>query len=376
MIKKPMFKLLLSSDPKQTLRMYRHLAALMAALIFTLVSVFFFHSNLYSIDRFTLYAIVISYWVGCLLFTIMLRTGLNKKYVDPSLTVPQILWNTLFLLIITYLLNERRGLMLMAYFGILSFGYFKLRFNEFLSVAMFAILGYAFIIGYLFTYEPDRISIKLEFIQWMIFTLTIFVMLYTGSAIHHLRDRAKKQYVELQDALELNKKLAITDELTGLYNRRYFMEKLAQQKALSERNGSDFVICYCDLDHFKRINDNFGHHAGDCVLQLFTKILKSSLREIDYVARFGGEEFVCLLVNTDINNAIKVAERIRDTLANYKFNDIAPSLRTTVSIGVANFKQFNTVQETLMSADNRMYLAKELGRNKVIASDNGEVEAA
>ena len=364
-----MFNFLFSSDPKQAVHMFRHLAALMSAFLFTVVSVFLFYNNLYSIDLSTLYAIIVFFWAGGFIFTLMLRTGLNKRYADPSLTVAQILWSTFFLLTISYVLNESRGLVLMMYFGILSFGYFQLQFREFLAIALFAILGYAFIMVYIFIFEPDRIEVKLELIQWMIFSSTVTVMLYTGSAIHHLRERAKKQYTDLQQALELNEKLAITDELTGLYIRRYFMEKLAQQKALSERDDSDFVLCFFDLDHFKQINDTFGHHTGDVVLQKFSEILKSSIREIDYAARFGGEEFVCLLVNTDIENATKVTERIRQSLADFNFSDIAPALQATVSIGLSNFKQFNTIQETLMSADNRMYLAKQLGRNKVVSSD-------
>ncbi len=150
------------------------------------------------------------------------------------------------------------------------------------------------------------------------------------------------------------------------------MEKLTQQKALSERDDSDFVLCFCDLDHFKSINDTFGHYTGDIVLQKFSEILKSSIREIDYVARFGGEEFVCLLVNSDIEKAVSVTERIRKRIADYNFSDIAPSLQSTVSIGLANFKEYNTIQETLMSADHRMYRAKQQGRNKVIASDSDE----
>ncbi len=364
-----MFNFLFSSDPKQAVHMFRHLAALMSAFLFTVVSVLLFYNNLYSIELSTLYAIVVFFWAGGFVFTLMLRTGLNKRYADPSLTVAQILWSTLFLLTISYVLNESRGLILMMYFGILSFGYFQLKFREFLAIALVAILGYAFIMVYIFIYEPDRIEVKLELIQWMIFSSTVTVMLYTGSAIHHLRERAKKQYTDLQQALELNEKLAITDELTGLYIRRYFMEKLAQQKALSERDDSDFVLCFFDLDHFKQINDTFGHHTGDVVLQKFSEILKSSIREVDYAARFGGEEFVCLLVNTDIENAVKVAERIRQSLADFNFSDIAPALQATVSIGLSNFKQFNTIQETLMNADNRMYLAKQLGRNKVVYSD-------
>ena len=367
-----MFNFFFLSDPKLALRLFRHFAALMSAVLFTVVSLFLFYNNLYSIDLDTLHTIIILFWGGGFLFTILLRTGLNKKYTDPSLTVAQILWSTLFLLTIAYLLNESRGLILMMYFGILSLGYFQLKFRDFLYTGLFAILGYAFVMLYIYANEPDRIEIKLEIIQWMIFSSTISVMLYTGSAIHHLRDRAEKQYMDLQEALELNKKLAITDELTGLYNRRYFMEKMAQQKALSERDDSDFVLCFCDLDHFKQINDTFGHHTGDIVLQKFSEILKSSIREIDFAARFGGEEFVCLLVNTDIEKAIKVTERIRESLANFNFSDIAPTLHATVSIGLSNFKQFNTIQETLMNAGNRMYLAKHQGRNKVVSSDEGE----
>lgn len=349
--------------------MLRHLAAVLSLLAFSLLSLLFFYNDLFSIDRSTFYFILAFYWAGIFVFTIIIRSGLNKKYPDPSLTVPQMMWGTCFLLTITYLLNEWRGLMLMAYFGMFSFGFFKLKFREFLSVALFVILGYGIIILYLFMYEPERVEIKLELAQLLAFTCTISVMLYTGSAINRLRERTKAQYVALQEAMEINKKLATTDELTGLYNRRYFMDKLAQQKALCERDDSDFVIVFCDLDHFKHINDTFGHQQGDVVLQKFSEILLASIREIDYAARFGGEEFVCLLVNTDIENAIKVTERIRDSLESYNFSDIAPSLHATVSIGISNFKQFNTLQETLMNADNRMYRAKHLGRNKVVYED-------
>lgn len=367
-----MNNLLLSAEPKQKLRMQRHFAAALSLLAFTIVSVLFYNYNLYSIDKITFIKVLVFFWTGFLIFTALLRSGLNKLYYDPSLTVPQLLWGTTFLLSITYLLNEWRGLTLMAYFGMLSFGFFKLRFREFLSVSMFAVLGYTLIILYLFKNEPERIEINLELLQLMAFTGTILVMLYTGSAIQQLRERAKNQYIDLQEALDVNRKLATTDELTGLYNRRYFMEILSQKKAVAERNNSDFVICFCDLDHFKRTNDTFGHHAGDIVLQKFAEILNTSIRQVDYAARFGGEEFVCLLVDTDIENAKKVTERIRVTLENYNFSDIAPSLKATVSIGISNFKQFNTIQETLMNADDRMYLAKQFGRNQVVATDDEE----
>jgi len=355
--------------------MHRHLFAVLSLMVFTSISFLFYYYGLFTVEKETFFNIASFFWAGVIFFTIAIRTGLNKRYYDPSLTVPQLLWSTTFLLVVTYLLNDWRGLTLMGYFGMLSFGYFKLRFREFLTVSLYAVLGYGLIILYIFINQPERININLELLQLLAFSGTIVVMLYTGSSIDRLRQRTKKQTIDLQEALEINKRLATTDELTGLYNRRYFMDKLAMQKALSERNKADFVICYCDLDNFKRINDTFGHHPGDIVLQKFSQILKSLIREVDFAARFGGEEFVCLLVDTDLKNAKKITERIRISLANYNFNDIAPSLRATVSIGITNFKQFNTIQETLMNADNRMYLAKKLGRNKVIAVDEEELKA-
>jgi len=369
------YSLLFSSDPKQRLRLFRHFSAAVSLAAFTVISFFFYYNNLISVEKETFENILYFYWSGVFVFTLLIRSGLNKKYYDPSLTVPQMIWSATFLLTITYLLNDGRGLTLMAYFGMLSFGFFKLRFREFLSVSLYAVLGYGLIILYIFIYEQERIDINLELLQLLTFSTTITVMLYTGSSIHRLRERTKQQTVELKETLDVNQRLATTDELTGLFNRRHFMEKLTQQKALSERNNSDFVICFCDLDHFKHTNDTFGHHTGDLVLQKFSEILKSSIREVDIAARFGGEEFVCLLVDTELKNAEKVTERIRATLAAYNFNDIAPSLNATVSIGIANFKQFNTIQETLMCADNRMYKAKNLGRNRVVSSDEGE-EAA
>ena len=219
-----------SSDPQQALRMQRHLAAVASLIVFTLICMLFYSNDLFVIDRLTFSYILIFFWAGVLLITLTFRLRLNKKFPDPSLTVLQIVWGTSFLLTITYSLNESRGLTLMPYFGMLSVGFFKLRVREFLSVAMFAILGYTLIILYMFIYEPDRINIKLELLQLLAFVSTITVMLFTGSSIHHLRERTSKQRDELQAALELNRTLATTDELTGLYNRRYFMKKLAEQK--------------------------------------------------------------------------------------------------------------------------------------------------
>ena len=362
-----MRKMILTSDPAQALRISRHLMALLSLLAFSLACIYFDHRHLFDPNAIPLPTILAVFWTGLFGFTFLLRSGLNKKLEDPSMTMEQMTWASLFMLTVLYSLNELRGVILMSYFALLSFGYFRLSFRDFLSVALLMVLGYLLIIIYMFIYEYERMRTDEELIQLLAFTMTTFVMVYTGSAVSRLRVENMKHNIELAEALAMNTRLAVTDDLTGLYTRRYLMDKLTQQKAISEREGSDFVVCFADLDHFKQINDNYGHHAGDVVLKSFAEILRSSIREIDYASRFGGEEFLVLLVNTDLEQAANVAERIRLGIENHNFSDEAPGLGVSVSIGIANFRQYNSIQETLMSADDRMYRAKELGRNRIIA---------
>lgn len=358
--------LILTDDPRQALRMKRHLAALVAIMLFTIASVYFSHSNMLKNTHVHLLDINLVFWAGLLLITFTIRSGLNQRLPDPSMTMIQMLWCALYILSLIYLLNTWRSIAIMPYFGILSFGYFRLDFKEFLAVTVFSIFGYLAVIIYIYVNEPLRINIDKELVQLLGFSMTCMVMVYTGSAVNKLRVGFRERNEQLAEALRLNTRLATTDDLTGLYTRRYLINMLSNQKALSERDDSDFVILFADLDHFKHINDSFGHYAGDVVLKNFADIIRLSIREIDYGSRFGGEEFVVLLVNTDIEQAKKIAERIRQGLETFNFSDVAPGLYVTVSIGVANYKQFKSIQETLMTADNRMYKAKEQGRNRIV----------
>ncbi len=358
--------LILSEDPRQALRMSRHLAALIAIMLFTIASIYFAQNNMLKVADISLLDITLVFWSGLLFITFIIRSGINQKLPDPSMTMIQMMWCSLYMLAIMYMLNNWRSIALISYFAILSFGYFRLDFREFLAVTIFCVLGYLFIIIYIYVNEPLRIHLDKELVQLFGFTMTCMVMVYTGSAVNQLRVGFRERNEQLAEALRLNTRLATTDDLTGLYTRRYLMSMLSNQKALSERKDSDFVILFADLDHFKHVNDSFGHYTGDIVLKNFADIIRTSIREIDYGSRFGGEEFVVLLVNTDIEQSKKIAERIRYGIEHFNFSDIAPGLSVTVSIGMANYKQYKSIQETLMTADNRMYKAKDQGRNKIV----------
>ena len=359
-------RLILTEDPKQALRMIRHLSAFMAIIVFSMACLYFYFNDMLYKEGPDFSTLVSVFWAGMLLVTIVIRTGMNQQLNDPSMTMIQILWCTTFLLILIYMLNSMRSIGLMAYFAIVSFGFFRLNLREFIITALYSCIGYLLIIMYIRIDQPLRINLALELVQLVAFVMTNIVMVYTGAAVSKLRDGFRQRNLELADALKLNTRLATTDDLTGLYTRRYIMDMLSKQKAQTERDDSDFVLLLADLDHFKQINDSFGHHTGDLVLKSFSTIIKSSIREIDYASRFGGEEFVILLVKTDLEQAIQVAERIRSGIESYNFADIAPGLNVTVSIGIANYRQYQSIQETLMTADNRMYRAKEEGRNKII----------
>ena len=359
-------KRFLPDEPKQRLRLKRHFAALAASFIYTIIGFYLYIKGYFRTDAQFLFIVLCTYWVGLLSFTFVIRSGLNLKLKDPSMTLSQMYWSIPFMLLAVYTLNDLRGIMLMAFFALLSFGTFRLTSRQFFTITVITLLGYLAVLIALYINQPLRLHLDREILYFIGFSLTCVLMVYTGSAASQLRERNRLQNIKLTRALEENRKLATTDDLTGLTTRRRFMEILGKQKAWSERDGSDFVIVFADLDHFKYVNDSFGHHTGDKVLQTFADILKRSIREIDYAARFGGEEFVVLLNNTDIEQAKTIAERIRGTLEQYNFNDLAPALNVTVSMGLASFREYNSIQETLMSADNRMYKAKQAGRNRIV----------
>ncbi len=356
-----------TSSLETSLNMSRHLVALLAALIYTMIYIFLYYSEYTRFTSNEFFLVLSVFWLGNLIFTFILITGLSRYLKDRSMSMQQLLWAILFTFVGVYYLNDLRSIIIMFCFSAISFGFFRFTTYQFIFCGVLSIGAYLFVIIALSINEPLRINYSHEMLRLASFAVTTAVIVYTGSAISRLRTELRQINADLAEAVELNTRLATTDDLTGLYTRRYFMEVLDQQKALSERDNSDFVICFADLDHFKHVNDGFGHHTGDMVLQVFADIIRSSIREVDYAARFGGEEFVLLLVNTDIEQSLNVSERIRDALENYNFSDIAPALNVTVSIGLSNYKTFNSLQETLMSADNRMYRAKELGRNRVVS---------
>jgi len=161
--------------------------------------------------------------------------------------------------------------------------------------------------------------------------------------------------------------LATTDPLTGASNRGHFMERAQEELARSQRYNHPFAFLLMDIDHFKSVNDSYGHPAGDEALRALTRTCLSTLRETDIFGRFGGEEFAAILVESDPESAHQVAERIRQNLASLDVEDDNQTFRFTVSIGLTCVENGEPDLEKIMkSADVALYEAKRSGRNCVV----------
>jgi len=163
-------------------------------------------------------------------------------------------------------------------------------------------------------------------------------------------------------------RLALVDPLTGAFNRRSFLEFAGKEEARARRGGNQFAVLMIDIDHFKRINDTYGHPAGDCVIKSLADICARTLRPSDVIARYGGEEFVVNLPDTGQRQASLVAERLRFAVADAKVPSEQGPIDFTVSIGVATCSHETPLDAAIAEADKALYRAKTNGRNRVEVS--------
>ncbi|WP_435620644.1 PAS domain S-box protein [Thermoanaerobacterium thermosulfurigenes] len=189
--------------------------------------------------------------------------------------------------------------------------------------------------------------------------LSLSVVKINGSwhAIGIIRDISERKKFE-----ELLYLRSVTDPLTGIYNRRFFMDILEKEVEMTKRNKKPFSLIMFDLDHFKNVNDYFGHAAGDMVLKRVVEIVKERIRKTDCFARWGGEEFIIFLPETSLNNASDIAEELRFKISTAKFDGVG---NVTASFGATDFKENDNIDTVLLRLDNMLYEAKNNGRNCV-----------
>jgi diguanylate cyclase len=184
--------------------------------------------------------------------------------------------------------------------------------------------------------------------------------------IQQLTDRIhqmEKQSEELQKDVEKHRELALKDALTGMWNRQALNEELEKEFARWQRYDTPFSLVVWDIDFFKKVNDKYGHAAGDKVLKTFANTFMKATRDTDFVARFGGEEFVGIFPETKLNDALTLANKIREKVANSKFHYQGEPVPITASAGIAAVHEDDTIDSLLQRADKMLYTAKSKGRN-------------
>ena len=196
----------------------------------------------------------------------------------------------------------------------------------------------------------------------------IFLLLMgVGSSLSYLR--YKRLFAQEKKVEEINKQLEITtmtDELTGLNNRRRTMDEINTRINLFKRYGTGFTLSMVDIDNFKEVNDKHGHSAGDDVLREFSGFLQSRLRTSDFIGRWGGEEFILILPNTEEEDAYKLMTRLQDEISTHEFN----GLRIAFSAGLCACREGMSLNELISCADDALYTAKDSGRNRTDIYNN------
>ncbi len=330
----------------------------------TLLCVLYFRQGYLQISVETGLALLAGVWGSLLAYQVLLVSGWTLKLREPSLSLFLILHFTLVFMVSGYYVDEFRLSAVTLYFAGLLLVSFRLSGRTMVGVALLGSGAYAIMLWLALNDRWIQLSFSVEALQWLVFSMIAISFAITGGGINRLRDTLEDKNRELAKAVEQVREMAIRDDLTGLFNRRHLLEILERQRALAVRKKLPFAVCYVDLDHFKQINDRFGHEWGDRVLRRFSQVAMAGMRDGDYFGRLGGEEFLLILPQSDELGAVRVAERLRKRWREESFGAEGGPAAVSLSVGVAAYRDTDTIDALINRADEGLYKAKSGGRDQ------------
>jgi diguanylate cyclase len=295
------------------------------------------------------------------------ESRLNDSFEDHYLTVPQSIGSITIQLGAIYLAPEVGFYFACIIFIVLGFGALRMSARQAGVVWAYASVGLTVIFA--FTNSPVAMPMGTVIerdLALLCFVTALGRCAFTGLYGASLRQALYKRGNELKVANARIEELAQIDELTGVLNRRYIMKALSDETARAQRAGTVCSVAIIDIDHFKRINDRYGHPTGDEVLRSFTIALGTNMRGIDKLGRYGGEEFLLILPDSTSEQASTAVDRLRVMVAALDWNAISVELCVTFSAGVAQLRQDEAPEDVLTRADVALYRAKDTGRNRVV----------
>lgn len=351
--------------PDDAAQQQRVAQSLLAAWVYVLFAgVHEIEVALHLVDAFAVRLLTAVSLAGAAVFHLLVRRRANLRWSHPARVAElQCVFGVACAVWAYAIHGPTRGAVLVILLVILVFGMFALtpvaaRRVGLLSVAL---LGLAIVCGL-------RLEADVEAVHFLYAAVAVAVVLVLSERLAGMRDTLLAQKGQLEQLLNRLSEQAVRDELTGLYNRRYMMNRLDQELAHPDRHAGALAVVLIDIDRFKEINDRYGHRVGDAVLRAVGLVASSALRQGDVVARWGGEEFLILLPLTPDATAVSAIDRLRTVLRDHPVSVAQPQLRVTFSAGLAMAGPGERAEQIIERADLAMYEAKRAGRDRTVVS--------
>ena len=299
-------------------------------------------------------------------FLIVIRSGFNLRFAEPSLALPQAICAQTLIALAYTASGPAHPSTLILIATVMVFGTFEMK-----TAKVWMLMGYSVcVIGIAIVWsvqnDPLTYQPRLQLIYFVLTATTLPAISSLSVQLHRMRERVRKQKTELEKALDQIRVIATHDELTGLPNRRHMLTLLAEHSIRQNRGGPSFMVALIDMDHFKSVNDTFGHRVGDDVLICFSHQTRIHLRSTDIVGRWGGEEFLVILPESFPGDPNIGIERLRGALSVTEVSSMAPHLRVAFSTGVTRYISGEQLDNVIERADQALYDAKNAGRNQTI----------
>ena len=303
---------------------------------------------------------------ACGVFCVLLRLRFSERLSDPFLVVPQMLVHSAIHVGFMFWVPGVGVLFLMMVLIIHAFGAMRVSPVHVLASSVLMAIG----VGTVIVFGELHLSLPMGDVAQRSLSAAWFALVLARSTLldvygAQLRDMLVQRNKKLKEKFEKMHRRATRDGLTGALSRRSVMELLEQQHHKFELTGESFGIALMDIDHFKQVNDRFGHPVGDEVLRYFSRRAAAEMRTSDRLGRYGGEEFLAVLTTEDESSAHLAAERVRDGVAKHDWSRLSADLKVTVSLGVAVCRPEETLDQLLARADAALYEAKRSGRDCV-----------
>jgi len=354
--------LVLTEDFRQRRRLTVVLMTACVYLICTAILLYGAGSGLFPARGATLLALVCAA-TPCVFFA-LIRSGVNLRFAKPTLALPQALCAQTLIAAAYAFSGPVHPATLILLATVMVFGMFEMNTASVWKLVAYSIAAIGAVMAWRAHQDPLTYPARL---QWIFFILAATVLPSISSLsiqLRQMRERLREQKAELEAALHQIRRAATHDELTGLPNRRYMLTLLAEHVERHARGGPDFMIALVDMDHFKHVNDNFGHRVGDDALSCFARQARLHLRSTDIVGRWGGEEFLVILPASPPGDPNIGIERLRGALAVAEASRAAPHLRLAFSSGLTRYVAGEDIDDVIERADQALYAAKAAGRNR------------